>query len=302
MFEDYIERIANVQDEEPFSLPGNQISQLPDKSSLTLTIEPVTIGLLDSYELRKCGLFNIIAERNSVLGKVQDQFREFDFQLDLSSGLQQCIANDQISAELKETLATIYATKQTQLPLYFGNLLFTSEAMRAQLTSNRWLEIDNQVTNSELLRSLHTLKIAYERETIIDGLNLASYQEVLEKNNLLGELWFSMVNTIEKLDIITEQLKQYDDKVICQPGRDTTRFRYLNNVFNHVYIEQIQPYLARIDAHYFNLQPYITLLENAHPAYSYPIRAVHKEFRQATLTHISYWQNLFQRCGKTVSR
>ncbi|QSA19926.1 DUF3080 family protein, partial [Vibrio furnissii] len=31
-------------------------------------------------ELRKCALFSLIAERNSVLGKVQDEFRRFDYE------------------------------------------------------------------------------------------------------------------------------------------------------------------------------------------------------------------------------
>lgn len=302
MFDDYVGRIANVQAEQALPLPTTQTTQLPDKSELTLAIEPITIGLLDSYELRKCGLFNIIAERNSVLGKVQDQFREFDFQLALFAGLQQCLTNEQISVELKQTLSSIYAKKQTQLPSYLGNLLFTSDAMRAQLTSSTWLAMDNQITNSELLRSFHTLYLAYQPENSVKELDLASYQEILEKNNLMGELWFSMRNAIDKLSVITQQLHQHDHKIICQSGRDTTRFRYLNNVFNHVYVEQIQPYLARIDAHYFKLEPYVTLLENSHPTYTYPIRKTHADFRQATLSHVKYWQGLFERCGVKVSR
>ncbi len=302
LFEDYINRIANVQDERALPLLPNQSVLLPDKRDLTLSIEPITIGLLDSYELRKCSLFNLIAERNSVLGKVQDQFREFDFQIALRKGITKCLQSEHISTELKTQLNAIYQLKQGQLPRYSANLLFTSDAMRQQLNGNEWIALDNQITSGELIRAYGTLNAMIETQDRDSSYNLALHQEVFEKVNLMGQLWFSLHNASKKLARVTEQLQKFDDKIICQSGRDTTKFRYLNNVFNHIYIERVQPYMARLDAHYFKLSPYITILENTHPEYRYPIRAAHQMFRDESMAHVKYWQELFERCGKNVTR
>ncbi|WP_114764499.1 DUF3080 domain-containing protein [Vibrio rhodolitus] len=302
LFADYLSRIANVQDESPLVLPENQTVTLPDKRELIIDIEPVTLGLLDSYELRKCGLFNLIAEKNSVLGKVQDEFREFDFQIALLKGLKHCLTVEVVSPELRQTLASIYSQKQSQFAHYRANLLFTSATMRNQLSSQEWIAIENQITSNQLLRGYHALLLAQQFEQTADAVTITPHQEVLDKNNAMGQLWFSMHNANLKLQLITQQLYKFDSKIVCQAGRDSTKFRYLNNVFNLIYIEQIQPYIARVDAHYFKLEPYIAMLENAHPNYRYPIRDAHNAFRSASLEHVQYWQQLFERCGKKVSR
>ncbi|EOX4278642.1 DUF3080 family protein, partial [Vibrio cholerae] len=87
-FDRYLSRIANVQQREALSPPAMVAQSLPEKRELLIAIAPVTISLLDSYELRQCGVFELIAERNSILGKVQDEFREWDYQIALLNGIQ----------------------------------------------------------------------------------------------------------------------------------------------------------------------------------------------------------------------
>nr|WP_256384204.1 DUF3080 family protein [Photobacterium toruni] len=53
----------------------------PRTHALKQPIADITIGLLNAYELRQCGLFQLIAERNSVLGKVQDKTRRLRYEL-----------------------------------------------------------------------------------------------------------------------------------------------------------------------------------------------------------------------------
>lgn len=303
MFSDYLDRIANVQQQKALALPDNTVVELPAIRQLTMEIEPITLGLIDSYELRKCGLFNAIAEKNSVLGKVQDQFRDFEFQLTLLHGLQNCLNAPEISEELKQTLDGIYHQKITQLPAYSANLIFTSQAMRKQLGANQWVSPRLVTLDSEIIHAYQHLQSAVNQHS---GENQAvpihKYQEILEKNNTVGRLWYSFVNASQKLNTINQQLALYNETIVCQPGRDSTKFKYLHNVFNHSFVGNIQAYLARLDAHYFALLPYLSMLENVHPNYQYPIVSAHKEFRQATLRHVDYWQQLFKRCGVTFSR
>lgn len=202
-FETYLERIANVQNKpsqppvmaEPFPLPA--------KRDLTLPIESVTIGLLDSYELRKCGLFNLIAEKNSLLGKVQDQFREFDFQHALVRGLNQCLNEDDnanqadlLSPQLTQQLRDILRIKLKQQPLYTANLLFASDTMRAQLNASQWVDAEHNQINPQVLAGLSILNHAFSQATFAlnndistnrqNVVQITRYQEALEKSTSVG--------------------------------------------------------------------------------------------------------------------
>ncbi|KOO03469.1 DUF3080 domain-containing protein [Vibrio nereis] len=300
-FSTYLSRIANVQGSDALAFKDNINITLPTKRELTFNIPTVTIGLLDSYELRKCDLFNLIAERNSVLGKVQDQFRNFDYQVQLIYGIDNCLLNKNISSALKDQLTQLLETKINQLPLHFSNLIYTSEAMRSQLTAYQWVTNDNASISSELLQAFNQIDAAFQiREQVssTDRLNsVVPHQEVLEKDPKIGELSYSMLNASIKLNVISQQLQLHDGAILCGQYRDTTKFKYLRNVFQQQFIDDIQPYLAKIDSAYMRLEPMLSFTQATHPDFTYPIQQHHSQFRQAIKDHVGYWKTLFQRCG-----
>lgn len=305
-FSTYLSRIANVQGSDALAFNDNINITLPTKRELTFNIPTVTIGLLDSYELRKCDLFNLIAERNSVLGKVQDQFRNFDYQVQLIYGIDNCLLNKSISSALKEQLTQLLETKINQLPLHFSNLIYTSEAMRSQLTAYQWVTNDNASISSELLQAFNQIDAAFQiREQVssTDRLNsVVPHQEVLEKDPKIGELSYSMLNASRKLNVISQQLQLHDGAILCGQYRDTTKFKYLRNVFQQQFIDDIQPYLAKIDSAYMRLEPMLSFTQATHPDFTYPIQQHHAQFRQAIKDHVGYWKALFQRCGALPNR
>ncbi len=305
-FSTYLNRIANVQGSDALAFNDNINITLPTKRELTFNIPTVTIGLLDSYELRKCDLFNLIAERNSVLGKVQDQFRNFDYQVQLIYGIDNCLLNKNISSALKEQLTQLLETKINQLPLHFSNLIYTSEAMRSQLTAYQWVTNDNASISSELLQAFNQIDAAFQiREQVssTDRLNsVVPHQEVLEKDPKIGELSYSMLNASRKLNVISQQLLLHDGAILCGQYRDTTKFKYLRNVFQQQFIDDIQPYLAKIDSAYMRLEPMLSFTQATHPDFNYPIQQHHSQFRQAIKDHVGYWKTLFQRCGALPNR
>lgn len=304
LFETYIGRIANVQDTDALEITQNQNIILPDKRALLIEIPSLTIGLLDSYELRKCDLFNLIAERNSVLGKVQDQFRNYDYQVDVIRGIESCLNSDVISPDIKQELHTLLALKQNQLAAHFSNLLFASDAMRSQLSASEWLDQQHTSANKMLTTGLDNLAAHY---LMLNGeqqqaKSLVPFQESFEKQVTIGKIVYSMLNASHKLDQITAQLEQYDEKIVCGPGRNDTRFKTLRNVFQSFFVEQIQPYLARVDSAYLQISQSGTLLENAHPSYHYPLLRYHQVYRKSISQHVQYWQALFKRCGASPTR
>ncbi|MFV8463395.1 DUF3080 domain-containing protein [Vibrio campbellii] len=301
LFDDYQTKVARVQDAEELKQDW-EFKGLPRKRELLLNVPSVSIGLIDSYQLRQCGLFNLIAERNSVLGKVADEFRNYDYQVALLEGVGKCLSSDELDPEIIELLRGIEQQKLAQFPLHQWNLIYASDAMQSQMRGSQWLrqDIGQQVRQTSdalehLNQSLNT--------PLVSG-KTAEVQEVLEKSSTLGDLYYSLARASVELDTITEQLTTFDANIICGKQRDTTKFRYLNNVFEQQYIGKVQPYMAQLDGYYQQLAPQLAIFD-AQPelhSYYFPIQDAHQAFRASTRRHVEYWQQLFKRCGRKVGR
>ncbi|MCF7503405.1 MULTISPECIES: DUF3080 domain-containing protein [Vibrio] len=301
IFDDYQTKIARVQDADELE-DSWEFESLPRKRELFIEVPSLSIGLIDSYQLRQCGLFNLIAERNSVLGKVADEFRNYDYQVALIKGIGKCLSVSELDINIVELLKDIEQQKLTQLPLHKWNLIYTSEAMQSQMRSSQWLRADigDQVRQtSDALKHINKALDA----PLVSG-ETTEVQEVLEKSSTLGDLYYSLARASVELDTITKQLTTFDGNIICGKQRDTTKFRYLNNVFEQQYIGQVQPYMAQLDGYYQQLAPQLALFDAQSELHSYyfPIQDAHQAFRTSTRRHVDYWQKLFERCGRKVGR
>ena len=300
-FDDYQTKIANVQDADEIQEDW-ELESLPRKRELFIEVPSLSIGLIDSYQLRQCGLFNLIAERNSVLGKVADEFRNYDYQVALLEGVGHCLSNNELEPEIVELLREIEQQKLAQFPLHQWNLIYASEAMQSQMRGSQWLRADigDQVrqTSDALEHINQALNIP-----LVSG-KTTEVQEGLEKSSTLGDLYYSLSRASAELDTITQQLTTFDANIICGKQRDTTKFRYLNNVFEQQYIDRVQPYIAQLDGYYQQLAPQLAMFD-AQPelhSYYFPIKDAHQAFRSSTRRHVDYWQQLFKRCGRKVGR
>ncbi|GAL36502.1 hypothetical protein JCM19240_2571 [Vibrio maritimus] len=295
-FLDYQQRIANVQQSELLPSPSISLVELPAKRELTKEIPRTTLGLVDSYQLRKCNLFGLIAERNSVLGKVQDQFRNFDYQLQLIDGLERCLTSNQIEPELKESLEQILDIKYQYLPDYFFNLVYTSDAMRMQLSGADWIIMRDASLALQIKEPLKAFNdvakfiASRERATLERPPLLTGYQEILEKQNVIGRLAFSLEASQLWLQTITTQLNQYDDNIPCGKNRNMERFNYLVNVFNNVFVKEVQPYLSYLDSEYQALSAqthFVSDLLTTYKENSDSLERRHLAFKQANRAHVT---------------
>ncbi|OBT00993.1 hypothetical protein A9261_02635 [Vibrio tasmaniensis] len=300
-FDDYQTKIANVQDADEIQEDW-ELESLPRKRELFIEVPSLSIGLIDSYQLRQCGLFNLIAERNSVLGKVADEFRNYDYQVALLKGVGQCLSNNELEPEIVELLREVEQQKLAQFPLHQWNLIYASEAMQSHMRGSQWLRADIGEQVRQTGDALEHINQALDTP-LVSGKTTA-VQERLEKSSTLGDLYYSLSRASAELDTITQQLTTFDANIICGKQRDTTKFRYLNNVFEQQYIDKVQPYMAQLDGYYQQLAPQLAMFD-AHPelhSYYFPIKDAHQAFRSSTRRHVDYWQQLFKRCGRKVGR
>ncbi|CAK1703211.1 DUF3080 domain-containing protein [Vibrio crassostreae] len=301
LFDDYQTKIARVQDADEIK-ENWEFESLPRKRELSLDVPSLSIGLIDSYQLRQCGLFNLIAERNSVLGKVADEFRNYDYQVALLEGVGKCLSSDELDPEIIELLREIEQQKLAQFPLHQWNLIYASDAMQSQMRGSQWLRVDIGEQVRQTSDALEHINQALNT-SLVSGKTI-EVQEVLEKSSTLGDLYYSLARASVELDTITKQLTTFDANIICGKQRDTTKFRYLNNVFEQQYIGKVQPYMAQLDGYYQQLASQLVMFD-AQPelhSYYFPIKDTHQAFRASTRRHVDYWQQLFKRCGRKVGR
>ena len=305
--EKYQQRLANVLDVKAIEITPKAAITMPPRRELFQPLPRLSLGLLESFQLRQCGLFSLLANKNSQLGKVQDAFHDLDYQTKLLKTLNHCLTNFDLSRDERTKLEHLYAQKWKHFHAHLDNLLLTSHAMQKQLTASDWLSVDSKNQVAQVVEALSLLIDIYavpnKATSRLPNVSVVQYQEVIEKSRVIGRLYYSLKNTSLWLIQITELLESTQNKVICGKNRDTTRFRYLNNVFQTIYVGEVQPYLAYLDSTYQDLSKATQLVEERMVAQDqhYGLIEVHSIFRQATLDHVRFWQGLFKRCGVSVT-
>ncbi|MGF1736367.1 DUF3080 domain-containing protein [Photobacterium satsumensis] len=315
-FETYNTRLANVLDTAPVKINDGDLNAFPEPRELLLPIEDIRIDLLDAYELRKCGLFNLIAERNSILGKVQDKTRQLRYELILLKGLNHCQQVLPEGSDVLPMLEGFRQKKQTQLISHLWNMLATEKEWRQQLTIvYQPFELDLFYGFDESLNAFNYL--SFIQQQVLSGSSidekqadrLIEHQKQLHAHHYFGQLIYSMHLSILWLDGITEMLEQNEATLICGPNRNQQKAEYLSNVFYKFFVNELQPYLAELDSQYRQISP--PLIKLLSPAISmtpavtsyyehYLGGRLHDDFRQATLQHVEFWKRTFRRCNIKV--
>lgn len=315
-FETYHQRLANVLETPADAVPETLLPPLPDIRELVLPIEEIRIGLLDAYELRECGLFQLIAERNSTLGKLQDKTRQMRYELLFMDGLEYCLSTLPEDSDLLPQLEQFHRLKRHQLSRYLWNMLTTGEEWRRQFKLfTHAFPLDafpGATENQEAMRYLlyiHQLIARGETLPPNQAEGLLHHQEAIHTFRYFGQLVYSMARASDWLTTTTQLLETHESAVICGTNRNQQQAEYLSNVFYRYYATDLQPYLTELDSQYQQIQePLIELLQPppaVHTDFSryyqyYVAGELYHDYRQAILDHVQYWQRTFKRCNIKV--
>lgn len=333
-FNDYHQRLANVLEVDPIPFhPQEDLPSFPSTRDLYIPIDDIRIGLLDAYELRRCGLFQLIADRNSSLGKVQDKTRQLRYELLLLNGLERCLTqivptsrDNPISQSLIEELTPIKQKKQQQLGAVIWNMLTTGKEWRQQFVLYpHTFAIDHLAgftANLSAMEDIFALLEYSQKQGYIEnnqptlssipnGIDeaivnrLLTHQEKIHRSRYFGQLFYSIANATQWLNTTTQLLNQQENQIRCGKQRNQQQAEYLRNVFYRYYNPQIQPYLAELDSQYRQIQPILQQIFAQSP-YQDPELITYKEtfidgkahqlFRKAVMDHTKFWQRTFQRC------
>ncbi|MCW8329779.1 DUF3080 domain-containing protein [Photobacterium sp. SDRW27] len=311
--QNYNKRLAKVLDVSPSPKPDTDIPVFAAPRDLILPISDIRIGLLDAYELRKCGLFQLIAERNSILGKVRDRTRQFHYELLFMDGLEHCIDTLPIDSGLLPDLKQFHQLKRQQLSVYFWNMLTAGEEWRKQLAIYyRTFSLNNfpgLIENQEAIHYLQTIHHMIQAQETVppkQAERLLFHQQQIHPYRYFGQLVYSMARTRDWLEATIKLLEANEHNIHCGPNRNQQKAEFLSNVFFRFFVTDIQPYLADLDSQYRQIQKPLqevlqppSVISDEFSVYyqNYVAGELFDSFRQATLAHVEFWQRTFERCG-----
>ncbi|WP_164549015.1 DUF3080 family protein [Amphritea opalescens] len=324
MLERYSNRVANSLDSEAqLDLEGPL--ELPTYPRRRERIRPVTDlrqGLLEVLKLRHCQLIQLVAERNSSLGKVMPPSRQLVYEIQFLSRLNQCRQSlpSQTDKKLIQQLDEIYRIKKQSFEAALWNGIFTSEAMERNFSpSEPALPLEGDGGFSQSRQALEALNRVAELNNIVH--NQAQWDEPDNLDQLephyqalstlrYGSRWLRSLSLLTSTlnhtaSVIEQRLRQ---RPLCYNQRATPAALIVKNVFNKYYAGELQPYMAKVDRHgqaWLSLNRRLLANFNHIPATMQQYQALMlttespfwQHYIEARNRHTQAWQQLLTQCN-----
>jgi hypothetical protein len=316
MLDTYTTRLAYVLEAEIDARQAMTLETFPRLRDRRIKIEQQDISMLAFLSLYGCELQVVVAERNSILGRVMTPLNELRYQLRFIDKAQACLPmldDDALITQLKQAIDH----KRDTLPAYFWNAIWADEPMAAMLSrSNGVYETDRLSQVTELAQQLDTVISLSEQlhhisdETEFAG--LGAMQQSWLFNPVPGQLLNSARLLIRELDYGSALMEQrITHKPLCYLHKPNARSEQLKGLFFSVYIGRVQPYLAKTSQAgqqlFSRMQQLVEQQKTVMPDsfQSYYRNALHvdregsvwQQLDSAIKRHTEQWQRLFLQCG-----
>ncbi len=263
VFADYQKRMQRLLDEPAVEPEMPIIPRQPGVSDVRQNIPEGNISLLESMRLNQCRAGQLIAQRNSSLGRVQSVQARVLYEIEMIPALTECLQNPDIAeSSLGEALALNLQEKISNLPLWIDRFWSSEPAIRDTFRPGRSVRDIN--ANSNIQESLAALnyfasffaEIADNPHTIsLDRNEWQRHMEALGNGRAIPELLRTQQHVAGWLVAVTEQLATGAQALGCKDDNSNRlappqNAEYMQNVLNAVWIQKLQPALARWDNEY----------------------------------------------------
>ncbi|MES1923884.1 hypothetical protein T31B1_01135 [Salinisphaera sp. T31B1] len=318
-FDDYLARLARTLDT-PRPSPSAPVARAyPDKRRLQRPVETPRTGWIGLFELHRCGLVNLVSERNSILGRVAPAHQRLAYESQLLAGLTRC--RKELSAEAAtadpdfvDRLDTLIARKRDAVPRIFWNRTLGGDAVihvfsLAGRPPGLTPTASGRATR-QAIGALASAGDALARGDRLDADTLAGFYRTLEASTYGGQLQIAAIRAIQSLDSATAMLtERMARRPICFNQRPNRRGRTLQTILLEVYGPEVQSYLADLVRAGHQWRAAVDRLVDAQRT---PVPASFRTYWQATLAtdsglwprlntaiedHTRQWQTLLGDCG-----
>lgn len=300
---DYQQRLQRVLGLPSPTPVATTTAVFPAKSALQQPLPDLRIDLLDAFATRRCGLDQLIAERNSSLGKVFTASKRLHYELRFLAVLEHCLQQDWDTA-LKGQLQQFYTQKQQSIGSAWSNMLQTDDTLRKRwLASNRSLTPGDATGFTESLGALQQLldlQHAIQREDWLTASQIDPEQALatLHRYRFLSDLQFSLRSANQWFASVNPALLAIDPGSLCPRGNNE-QLTILGTVFRKYFINEVQAYLAELSRYQQQSWPLIAELYQDSAMLAaltdrYASQA--EQLQQQLLQHVAWYQQLNQRC------
>lgn len=300
---DYAKRLANVLDHPIALTPSADTLHFPSADELRLDIPKTTINLTDFYALEHCSVSTLIAQRNTVLGKIQLPSTRFDYEVKLIKGLQRCLTSSDADEQI-DALNSWLTQKRNNLTLVWVDLIQNSSETKRTMASNQgYFNAQGDAVLKEYIGAWEYLISLQDQQDNLDIERLETVLNLLRQTPLLAQIWRTQSLLSNQLEQLNKQLLDLVPHIQCESGHNPQQLEYLQNVFRLFFIERIQPLAGQLDQHYYALSATLKSLQtNTHLSHGFThfieTRQITFELYRARFSeHVVIWQNLFSRCN-----
>lgn len=302
----YGTKLERVLDQPLPVQPDRKRAQFPDERSLQLEIAPLNIDLLDFLELGGCELQQVVAERNTSLGKFAADSVLLVQDIRFIALSRACLEQLPPDAELAATLMSAVKQKQLDMDKRIWNAIFAGPEYREfwHINLDQYpQDIDSRVEFAlqNLLTLVVDLRLGHEAD-------LAQFESSLEvlRNGEAGALLESWRLVGQYLDQASELLRdRFERRPLCFPEMVSPDSEIFRNVVMQEFIGGIQRDAAILNRRYFDvilpLQQLEAQLQSVEPDAYRAFRMDRDQMLQVSKrsleNHVAALRPLMMQCG-----
>jgi hypothetical protein len=307
-WQDYLARLERLTRQPVPPAAALELRPYPGNAALRRPLPDLRTGLLNYLGLRHCDLMSLVSERNSALGKLRSASLRLDYELTFIQRGERCLAE----AKLEDTalialLERTLAVKRDSLGDLFWNATWASDELRGFLNQSPGPAGDPAL-GLEALGGLVSAGRALRASPPPDALpDLERHLATLAGGAAGGAVLREIAAARVALEQALGMLESLDEDSLCPRGRASQRARYLRNLLDSVYGQEVQPYLADLDRRRRRLDDRLRALRavssGANPAldqwlaHYFGPRSQAARLDQALRAHTERWQTVLGACG-----
>lgn len=321
MFDNYLGRLSNSLDVDRVdNLTLVPLMRYPVNRELYITLGPTKINLLDFLKLSSCDLQRHIGQRNSGLGRVLQPSQRLIYEYKFINLGEACLKILDDESELYRLLDEALIIKREQLAMVRWNAVFASHEFSVLFSlSAEPLNVEEiTVEPNELYAALEDI-YRYASASVLtqsDELALEQAFSVVVSSKRLGEIRHSMqlVNFFlaEADKLLTARLS---GRPLCFNEKPNQKFNVVQTVFLKFYINEVQPYIAklhqqseplfkrieRLSDHLNNDKRMSSAFDDFWSVVFANEDSEWQLFNTAIKQHTKNWQQLLTQCGRLPS-
>ncbi|GAA0785904.1 DUF3080 family protein [Marinobacterium sediminicola] len=324
---DYAYRVGNAIDSD-YQLNFSLLPPpFPPKRERSLPVDEIHEGLLDVLDFRRCGLMELIGERNTSLGKLALPSQRLIYETRFLPRIRQCILDlEQIEDKDEDTLALlnrlnrIEESKRINYPLVISNAIFNSDeisqhfALKAKPLNQ--LALDNFNGLMQAFEPFQHLATLSERDDWDEPnwiQDLENSYETFYRSEFGADWLHSLLMLTQTLEQTAQAIEaRLERRPICFNRKPTPQAEIIRNVFQRYYAGQLQPWMSIVDrtgqqwrSQWLKL---VNQLPTTAPTAEYFVQLFGKQpesawqtYLQARNRHTRAWQKLLGQCGMMPS-